>query len=156
MLRLPKALLILATLSGIACSACEREARAAVGNTSNNDTKRATLGVFQPGAATFALRKSLTSGFGEISIQFGKQGDIPIAGDWDGDGRTTVGTYRPSDNTFYLRNDNTDGPADVTVAFGKKDDLPVVGDWDGNGTVTIGTYRPIDSTFRLRNSNSPG
>src|SRR2546426_3663573 len=58
-----------------------------------------TIGIFRPTITTFALRNSLTSGFGEVSVTFGQEGDIPLAGDWDGNGTTTVGVCRPGDST---------------------------------------------------------
>lgn len=86
----------------------------------------------------------------------GASGDIPLAGDWDGNGTTTVGVFRSSNNTFYLSNSNSVGFADLTIPYGAVGDVPIVGDWDGNGTTTIGVYRPSTSTFYLRNSNSIG
>ena len=114
-----------------------------------------TIGVYKKEGA-FLLRNSLSAGSEDITVKFGKPGDIPVAGDWDGNGTTTIGVYRPDNNTFYLRNKNTDGEPDLTVKFGVKFDLPVVGDWDGNGTVTIGVFRPSSATFLLRNLNKTG
>jgi glucose/arabinose dehydrogenase len=119
---------------------------------------RHTIGLYRPAASVFYLRNSNTAGFPDVSAPFGAAGDIPIAGDWDGDGTVTVGVYRPSISTFYLRNSNSVGAPDITVPFGDgpNGDVPIAGDWNGNGTWTIGVYRPSTSTFYLRNSNSPG
>lgn len=116
-----------------------------------------TIGLYRP-PSTFYLRNSNTTGFPDISVPFGALGDIPVVGDWNGDGVTTIGLYRPSNSTFYLRNSNTIGFPDITVSFGNGPggDVPIVGDWDGNGTWTIGVYRPSISTFYLRNSNTVG
>ncbi|MFJ5552389.1 transglycosylase family protein [Streptomyces sp. NPDC093225] len=83
---------------------------------------------------------------------FGAAGDVPLTGDWNGDGKDTFGVYRPSDQTFYLTNDN--GTVAVARKLGNPDDVPVVGDWDGNGSDTIGVYRPGDQTFYLTNDNA--
>jgi hypothetical protein len=119
---------------------------------------RYKIGLFRPSGNFFYLRNSNTPGFPDITAPFGAPGDIPIVGDWDGDGDTTIGLYRPSTSTFYLRNTNTSGVPDLTISFGDgpNDDVPIAGDWDGNGTWTIGVYRPATSTFYLRNSNTPG
>ena len=37
-------------------------------------------------------------------VVFGSKDDVPLAGDWDGDGTWSVGVYRKSDSTFVLRN----------------------------------------------------
>src|SRR6476659_6733585 len=79
-------------------------------------------------------------------------GDVPLVGDWDGNGTATIGVRRG--NVFHLRNSNTTGAADLALAFGDAGDLPVVGDWDGNGTTTVGVWR--NGAFYLRNSNDGG
>jgi hypothetical protein len=84
----------------------------------------------------------------EIVFVFGKQGDLPIAGDWDGDGVDTVGVYRPSTSEFFLVNDFFGG-AVTTFVFGVKGDLPIAGDWDGDGVDGVGVYRKSGTTMRL-------
>ena len=115
-----------------------------------------TIGVFRPAGNIFFLRNTNTTGFPDISVPFGAPGDLPIAGDWDGDGDTTIGLYRPSTSTFFLRNSNTAGFPDLSIPYGAAGDKAVVGDWDGNGTTTIGLYRSGGSIFFLRNTNSTG
>ena len=117
-----------------------------------------TIGLFRTSGNLFFLRNSNTAGFPDITVAFGAPGDLPIAGDWDGDGTTTIGLYRPSTSTFFLRNSNTAGFPDVIVSFGDGSggDLPIAGDWDGDGDTTIGVYRPSTSTFFLRNTNTLG
>jgi len=39
-----------------------------------------------------------------------RAGDIPIAGDWNGNGLVGVGVYRPSTGNFYFKNYLTTGP----------------------------------------------
>ena len=77
-----------------------------------------TIGVFRPAGNIFFLRNTNTTGFPDLSVPFGAPGDLPIAGDWDGDGDTTIGLYRPSTSTFFLRNSNSTGLPDITVPFG--------------------------------------
>jgi hypothetical protein len=117
-----------------------------------------TIGLFRPANNFFFLRNSNTAGTPDVAVSYGAPGDMPLAGDWDGNGTVTMGLYRPSTSTFYLRNSNTAGFPDVTVSYGHGPggDIPIVGDWDGNGTWTIGVYRPSTSIFYLRNSNSVG
>jgi hypothetical protein len=117
-----------------------------------------TIGLFRPSGNLFFLRNSNTAGFPDLIVPFGAPGDMPLVGDWDGDGVTTIGLYRPSTSTFYLRNSNTAGFPDITASLGDgpNGDLPIVGDWNGDGVTTIGVYRPSTSTFYLRNSNTSG
>jgi hypothetical protein len=129
-----------------------------IGNAMPASSGNDTIGLFRPAGNLFFLRNSNTTGFPDVTVAFGAPGDLPIVGDWDGDGTTTIGLYRPSTSTFFLRNSNTAGFPDVIVSFGDGPggDLPIVGDWDGDGDWTIGVYRPSTSTFYLRNTNTVG
>jgi serine protease len=113
-----------------------------------------TIGVVR--GNLFLLRNYNTTGFANLAFAFGDPSDIPLAGDWDGDGVDTSGVYRPSTAQFFLRNSNSTGAPDVTISFGVIGDVPIVGDWDGNGTDSIGVYRPSTSQFFLRNSLTAG
>jgi VWFA-related protein len=79
-----------------------------------------------------------TRGFG-----FGLPGDVPVIGDWNGDGRLKVGVFR---NGFWYVDWNGNNQWDSTdaahvFAFGLPGDLPVVGDWNGDGRLKIGVFR---------------
>jgi hypothetical protein len=113
-----------------------------------------TTGVFRPSNGLLYLKNTNTSGFADVSINYGTAGDYPVVGDWDNNGTVTIGVYR--NGTFYLRNSNTVGFADLVIPFGIPGDQPIAGDWDGNGTDTIGVYRSSTGQFLLRNSNSAG
>ena len=72
---------------------------------------------------------------------YGAQGDIPVVGDWDGNGTTTVGVARAGAGvlTWYLRNRNSSGAPDIApFAYGSAGTTPVVGDWDGDRVTTVG------------------
>src|ERR1700682_6396640 len=110
------------------------------------------FGIYRAG--TFGMRSTLTTGFSELSVLFGLESDIPLMGDWDGNGTITIGVYRPSESTFYLRNTNGAGSPDIVVRFGSAESLPVVGDWDGDGKATIGTFDRSRAIFSLLNTNA--
>ena len=90
---------------------------------------------------TWHLRNQLSSG-PSTSFGFGLQGDIPVMGDWDGDGIKTVGVYRrfSTFGRFYLRNSNSSGSS-WSFNFGLPGDEPVVGDWNGDGRDEVGVVR---------------
>lgn len=72
-------------------------------------------------------------------FSYGNAGDIPVAGDWDGDGIDTPGVVRGS--VWYLNN-NFDQTSDIPAfSYGNVDDVPVVGDWDGDVVDTPGVVR---------------
>jgi Cohesin domain len=83
----------------------------------------------------------------DLAFAFGgNSGDIPITGDWNGDGRTKVGVYRPRSGLFIL-DSNGDGmfdAGDAVYNLGQgtdPTDIPVVGDWNGDGRSKIGLFR---------------
>ncbi len=114
-----------------------------------------TVGLVEANQARWYLRN--TAGLQTVFF-FGNPGDVPLAGDWNGDGTTTVGMFRPSDGFFYARNSNSQGVADFACFAGNPDDVPIAGDWDGDGVDTLGLYRPVNQTFFLFNkvcNNTP-
>jgi hypothetical protein len=80
---------------------------------------------------------------------YGSWSDVPIWGDWDGDGRADPGVRRG--NTYLLRFGASGGGADVVVTLGRHSDQVLVGDWDGDGVDTIGIYR--DGNVFLTDAN---
>jgi hypothetical protein len=111
-----------------------------------------TIGVFDERSGTFLLRYSNTEGFADRIVNFGRAGDVPIAGDWDGDGASTPGVYRSSTGEFLLRNELSLGPPDQMLRMGAQGDIPVVGDWSGDGTTDFGIFRPSQALFILRSA----
>lgn len=75
---------------------------------------------------------------------YGMAGDIPLLGDWNGDGLDTWGVYRPSTSQWFLNDDYNDNVADYVFYYGAPGygHRPIVGDWDGNGTDTPGIVAP--------------
>ncbi len=88
------------------------------------------------------------------TFTFGKTGDIPVVGDWNGDGTHTIGVVRG--NRWLLRNENSAGPPDLDFVFGEPGDIPVVGDWTGSGRTGIGMRAGAGSRWKLRNTATPG
>ncbi len=88
----------------------------------------------------------------DLVIDFGQPGDIPVVGDWDGDGVHTIGVVRG--NRWLLKDSNRAGAPDHDFIFGQPGDIPVVGDWEGLGRSRIGVVR--GNRWLLRNSLSAG
>jgi hypothetical protein len=70
-------------------------------------------------------------------------GDIPVVGDWNGDGRTKIGLFRQG--FFWILDTNGNGTFDTgdqSFAYGGiPGDVPIVGDWNGSGTSKVGIFR---------------
>jgi len=93
-----------------------------------------------------------SSGPSASSFGYGRPGDWPLVGNWDGVGGDTVGVFRGG--TWYLRNANSAGKAKIKFSYGRSTDIPIVGNWDGVGGDTVGVFRK--GTWYLRNYNSSG
>jgi tripartite motif-containing protein 71 len=86
-------------------------------------------------------------GPGDLSYTFGKAGDVPVSGDWDGDGATEIGVVR-NNRTWLLdaSGNGAYGPGDLSYTFGKAGDVPVSGDWRmGRATCRIRSGKPAMS-----------
>jgi hypothetical protein len=103
-------------------------------------------------AASWYLRNELTSGTGDVAMSYASPGDVPIVGDWNGDGKDTPGVVRGS--SWYLRNELTTGVSDISLIYGNPGDIPIVGDWSGHGGDGIGVVR--NAMWYLRNGLTSG
>ena len=93
------------------------------------------------------------SRFATSSFSYGRAGDQPFFGHWDGFSvNSAPGVVRGA--TWYLRRSQSSGPADITFTYGRVGDIHVVGDWNNDGVDTPGVVR--GNTWYLRNSNTAG
>ena len=115
------------------------------------------IGVFRPsdddGRSKFYLvTRNWTdlgdkAGGADMCIDFGPYPtNIPITGDWNGDGHDDIGGFNPENNVFYLyKLDLEAKPPSAKsykdVPFGKTGDIPFIGDWDRDGKDELGVFR---------------
>ena len=107
-----------------------------------------TTGVYRPRIG-FYLKTDNLNTWNPLTVKYlawdNAAGDLPIAGDWNADGRTETGVYRPGVG-FYLKMDNgsTWTPStDVYLAWDNAaGDLPIAGDWNADRRTETGVYRP--------------
>ncbi len=120
----------------------------------NNDGKD-EVGVYRPSNQSFYLDHNDNNAWDGENIDkyfsFGVAGDLPVTGDWNGDGKTEIGIWRPSNYNFYLdlNGSNSWDSGDLSFKFGIADDQPIAGDWNGDNKTEIGIWRPSESKFYL-------
>jgi hypothetical protein len=120
-----------------------------------------TVGLYRPSQGRFFVIDRLGDGdrgLGAATTDylFGDLGDVPFAGDFDGDGIDTFGLYRTSTGLVYLRNSHSQGIADLSFIYGNPGDRFVTGDWNADGRDSPGVYRPSALTMYVRYHNSAG
>ena len=84
--------------------------------------------------------------------EFGMNGDRPLTGDFDGNGRTDYTIFRPSTGTWYIL-DPAVGPFRA-FNFGLASDIAVPADYDGDAKTDIAVYRPGTSEWYRVDSTS--
>jgi hypothetical protein len=105
------------------------------------------IGTYNAGVWSLDLNGNFTFDNAAVDRQsywtLGQSGEIPVYGDWNGDGRTKIGVY--FNGTWlldYNGNGIWDGPGiDKLVFHGGPGYVPVVGDWNGSGSTKIGVYQ---------------
>jgi uncharacterized delta-60 repeat protein len=76
------------------------------------------------------------------AVQFGQNGDIPVAADYNGDGKTDLAVFRPSGGLWKTYLTTPDGAYQFQAAqFGLESDEPIAADYDGDGRADIAVRR---------------
>jgi hypothetical protein len=127
-----------------------------------NGGKTSTLmsGVYRPGAG-FYLKMDSSSTWNPSTDTYlawdNAANDLPVAGDWNNDGRTETGVYRPGAG-FYLKMDSTstwNPSTDTYLAWDNAvNDRPIAGDWNNDGITETGVYRPGAGFYLKMDSTS--
>ncbi len=102
------------------------------------------VAVFRPSDGTWYYSPS-SVGQGFRSIRFGQAGDIPVAADYDGDGKTDPAVYR--DGQWFVLGSYAGGFS--SASFGLPTDIPQVGDYDGDSKADFAVYRPSNGTWYI-------
>jgi len=88
----------------------------------------------------------------ERTVQFGDRCDVPVVGDWDGDGRSDLGCYRRVDSQFSFDLDGQGGQPERTFALGQAGamalpQIPLAGRWEdrSHDSVALAVWRSAEN-----------
>ncbi len=124
----------------------------AVEDAGANAAPPADLAVWRPSTGVWWVLGG--PGSQQVSHQWGTSGDIPVPGDFDGDGKTDFSIFRPSTGEWWVvrSSDNTS----YTVSFGSSDDITAPADFDGDGKTDHAVFRPSTQTWYITRSSDAG
>jgi protocatechuate 3,4-dioxygenase beta subunit len=87
---------------------------------------------------------------------FGLHSGLPVAGDWNGDGKAKVGIFINGEWFMDFNGDGVWNEGDLWAQLGHAGDRPVTGDWDGDGKTDIGVFGPAWSGDDRALAREPG
>lgn len=114
----------------------------------------ADLAVWRPSNGTWYVNDGSTW----YSASWGQSGDIPVPGDYDGDGKTDFSIFRPGTGTcpcsvtWYIIHSSTSNQ--VNFQYAVNGDLPAQADYDGDGKTDAAVYRPSNYTWYIQGSTA--
>lgn len=114
------------------------------------------LAVWRPSTGTWWVMGG--QGSQQVSQAWGLNGDKPVPGDYDGDGKTDFSVFRPGSTindpgTWYVLR-SIDNAWEPLVVWGLGSDRLVPADYDGDGKTDRAIWRPSDGTWYIVKSST--
>jgi hypothetical protein len=124
-----------------ALQALRDQAYKVMGAWANPATVRARLATWRPSDARWRVL-----GGPEPALQ-GAPGDVPVAADFDGDGRSDTAVWTPQTGVWRIV--NSGGGTGEQHTLGVAGDRPVPADYSGDGRAEPAVWRPADGTWLI-------
>jgi|GEM_PF-3896420 len=124
-----------------------RPGQAIVGNFDSDPTTEVGVAYAHGSSLHYTMDVGSTGPSNDPVHSFGFATDIPLVGDWDGNGIDDFGTFRQGSSPRYFMDEGARGWTGGTFGeafgyqFGVHGDEPFVGDFNGDNVDEIGVYR---------------
>src|SRR4051794_24994252 len=124
---------------------------------------KADMAVWRPALGQLAGDQPLggwfvhsSMGLPNVFVQWGVPGDVPLAGDFDGDGKADMTVWRASDGKFHVltSSSNFDLNKPIVRELGQPGDVALAGDFDGDGKADMTVWRPAVGNWYVLTSSS--
>ena len=109
-------------------------------------------GAFHPSPSMWYILESSSGFTTSVSHAWGRPGDVPVPGDYDGDGLADLAVYRRTTGVWLIRQSSTG--ALLSVALGRGNDVAVPADYDGDGKTDPAVYRITAGMWAIRLSST--
>lgn len=82
--------------------------------------------------------------------------DVPVPGDFDGDGLTDLAVWRPDTGQWWILRSSSGYDHDRAMVYrwGKLGDVPVQADYDGDGLADFAVFRSTENRWYIRESST--
>jgi hypothetical protein len=110
----------------------------------------ADLAVWRPSTGTWWILGGQFSQ--QFTFQWGADGDKPVPGDYDGDGKTDFSVFRAAANQWWIFHSSSNTYSSIT--YGTSGDRVAQADYDGDGKTDMAVFRPSNRTWYIRQSGN--
>jgi hypothetical protein len=112
------------------------------------------LAVFRPSTGEWWVRSLSPIDTRAYDLEWGTAGDVPVKGDFDGDGKLDLAVFRPSTGIWWIRYSSTGYAASLSVQWGAAGDVPMPADFDGDARTDLVVFRPSSGDWFVLTSSS--
>jgi hypothetical protein len=81
--------------------------------------------VYRPSTGYWYILTSSSNFTTYLAQQWGASTDVPVSGDFDGDGKADITVYRPSTGTWWILKSSANYASYLAQQWGQSGDVPI-------------------------------